>query len=168
MIRVARPFSWFSGLLPFGIALAAVFVSVLPLGAGEGWGAAGPQLVLAMVYYWAARAPRLMPPPAVFALGLAVDFVSAGPLGVWALVFVVMHAASLWLGARLEGRGFAVAWLGFGAVAAVSGALAWGLGSLYFATALAPEPLMFGAAASVAAYPAVAVVSGLLARLARR
>lgn len=57
---------------------------------------AEPWLPAVMIYYWTLRRPDLTPPGLSFIAGLALDLLSGGPLGLWALSLI-----GLTLGARL-------------------------------------------------------------------
>ena len=162
MFETVRPVSLLAGLLPFGIALCAAFVSFLPLGAADGLLTLGPQFVLCVVYYWALRAPHLLPPLSVFVLGLAIDLFSAGPLGFWGIVFIATYALGLWLHDRVLRRGFLVHWMSFAAAGALGSLIAWGLGSIYFAAVLPPQPLMIGWAITAGAYPPLSMLFAIM------
>ena len=88
MIGSAKPASGFYKLVPFGVAVVVLFLSFLPVGIDDSMLTLGPQLLLCVVFYWAVRAPHMMPPASVFVLGIAIDLFSAGPLGFWALIYL--------------------------------------------------------------------------------
>ncbi len=54
-------------------------------------GSARPALVLMAVYYWAIYRPTLVPPFLCFAAGLLTDILSGMPLGLNALVLVIVQ-----------------------------------------------------------------------------
>ncbi len=162
MIGVVRPVSLVSSLLPMAIALLFAFISFLPLGASENLLTLGPQFILCIVFFWALRAPHLLPPWAVFMLGLGIDLFSAGPLGFWGIVYLSAYALVLLLRRRILRRGFFIGWAAFAAVAAFAAALAWGLASAYFGAVLPHLPLATSAAVTVLAFPVVAPLFGLL------
>lgn len=160
MYVVARPVSLISGIMPFGIALIVAFISFLPLGAHGSVVTLGPQLVLCVVFHWALRAPHLLPPVAVFVLGLGIDLFSAGPLGFWGLVYLIAYALIAWRRETLASRGFVMTWLAFAIVAGIVTAFAWALGSVYFGTLIGPEALIVSCALTIAVYPLMAVLFG--------
>lgn len=160
MYAVARPASLANSTLPFGIALIVAFISFLPLGAHGSVVTLGPQLVLCVVFHWALRAPHLLPPVAVFVLGLGIDLFSAGPLGFWGLVYLVAYALIAWRRETLGSRGFFMTWLAFSVVAGIVTGVAWALGSIYFGTLIGPEPLMISCGLTIAVYPLMAVLFG--------
>ena len=153
-----RPGSLVSSLTPMAMAFILFFVSFLPFGLSDELLTLGPQLVLCVVFYWTLRAPGLLPPWSVFTLGIAFDLFSAGPLGFWGLVYLSVHAATLWARGLMRHRGFVVRWGGFLAVAAFGSVIAWALASIYFGTLLSIAPLAVSAAVTVAVYPALALM----------
>lgn len=153
MFAAVRPVSLISSIMPIAIAVVVAFVSFVPLGAPDSVLTLGPQLVLCVVFHWALRAPHLMPPIAVFVLGIAIDLFSAGPLGFWGLVYLTAYALIAWRRETLQRRGFVMTWIGFAVVTGIVTMLAWALGSIYFATLIAPGPLMISCALTIAVYP---------------
>lgn len=153
MFAAVRPVSLISSIMPIVIAVVVAFVSFLPLGAPDSVLTLGPQLVLCVVFHWAVRAPHLLPPVAVFVLGLAIDLFSAGPLGFWGLVYLSAYALIAWRRKTLRARGFFMTWIGFAVVTAIVSAFAWALGSIYFSTLIAPGPLMISCGLTIAVYP---------------
>lgn len=153
-----RPGSLISSLTPLAIAFLLFFISFLPFGLSDELLTLGPQLVLCVVFYWTLRAPERLPPWSVFALGIAFDLFSAGPLGFWALVYLCTYAVTLQARGAMRHRGFLVRWGGFLGVAAFASSIAWALASIYFGTLLSVAPLAVSAAVTVAVYPVLAVI----------
>jgi rod shape-determining protein MreD len=87
---------------------AASLVMALPVPLA--WGVM-PHLPLVLVMLWATVQPRLLPPSAAFLLGLAHDAVAGAPIGLFALVFLLMVVAVRVLEHRSRGAGVALAWL---------------------------------------------------------
>lgn len=90
-----------------------------------------PFLSLAAVYYWCIFKPRLMPVSVVFFLGLLQDILSGGPLGMMALLLVLVRVFVLKQGRRLLEREFLFNWLVFFVLALVFGFITWAVASLY-------------------------------------
>lgn len=76
-------------------------------------GAIKAPLILMAVYYWSVFRPTLLPPWIVFAMGVLFDLISGFPVGIYALVLLVVR----WLvsdGRRyLMGQPFVMMWVGF-------------------------------------------------------
>ena len=77
-------------LTPGALTLAAVFVSVVPVGL-SGLPEVTPFFALMAVYHWSIYRPELLPAPVVFVLGLAQDGLTGGPLGLFALILIVVY-----------------------------------------------------------------------------
>lgn len=86
-----------------------------------------PFFVLMVVYYWSVCRPTLVPPAAVFLIGIVMDVLSGLPVGLTAAILV----ASQWLvrGQRryLLGQSYAVLWTGFAITCAAAAFAQWGL-----------------------------------------
>jgi rod shape-determining protein MreD len=80
-----------AGLIPFFVGMLCAVAANVPIGFFGG-NVPPPLLALMPVYFWCLVRPDLMPPIAVFAIGLAEDLLSGGPPGVWALSFLVCYA----------------------------------------------------------------------------
>jgi len=90
-----------------------------------------PFLPLAAVYYWCIFKPNLMPVWAVFLLGLLEDILSGGPLGMMALLLLLVRIFVLQQGRRFLEREFLFSWLVFLVVALIFGLATWAISSVY-------------------------------------
>ena len=72
--------------LPAVTLLIAALIAVLPFGADEIVRYCLSFLPLIVIHYWSARRPTLLPVPLIFAVGLAIDVLTHGPVGYWALL----------------------------------------------------------------------------------
>ncbi len=90
-----------------------------------------PYLSLAAVYYWCIFKPRLMPVSAVFLLGLLQDIISGGPLGMMALLLLIVRIFVVRQSSRFLEREFLFNWLVFIMVALVFGLATWATASVY-------------------------------------
>lgn len=151
-------------VVPFAVALVLVFLSFLPVGRIFG---SSVMLALAFIaiYYWAVARPELLPPMAVFAIGLVFDLLSAGPIGLWAFVYLLAYGLTVTQRFFLINAPFSVFWTGFGVVAGIAGLVAWAAASLFFGQALAISPILWHMGMTVALFPLVAV---LLTRIQAR
>ena len=133
--------------LPVAIAVAVVLLLHAPIGLpGQAELLLGG--VLACVFWWSLFLPRVMPSTAVFALGLLIDLLGAGPLGLSILLLLIAHIAGLAWRHSLARQGALVIWLVFAGVAAICCALQWGLTMALEWRLLPPGPtlLEFGLA----------------------
>lgn len=90
-------------------------------------GAARPCLVLIAVYYWSIYRPTLVPPVLCFAMGIVMDVLSGGPMGLNALILVAVQ----WIvrGQRrfLMGQSYPTIWAVFAVILVFSALAQWGL-----------------------------------------
>jgi rod shape-determining protein MreD len=77
-------------LLPFVLAICAVSIDVLPLLGLGPWGLT-PFSTLCVVYFWSLYRPDLFGASAAFATGIVYDALSGLPLGLSALVLILMR-----------------------------------------------------------------------------
>jgi rod shape-determining protein MreD len=75
---------------PFVLSLLLVVASVLPLQLPD-FGRVAPNLAVMATFYWAIYRPDLFPAPAAFALGLWLDLLTGTPIGINALVLLLVH-----------------------------------------------------------------------------
>ena len=76
-------------------------------------GDVSPFFLLMAVYYWAIFRPTLLPPAAVFALGLSFDFLTNVPLGFNTIVLLLMQWIVKDQRLYLMGQPYMMIWLGF-------------------------------------------------------
>ncbi len=142
-------------LSPMAITLLLVMVSVLPMHIPF-FGMVSPVLSLMAVYYWSVFRPDLMPSFAVFGAGLFQDILSGTPLGVFALVFMLVRVAVVSRQKLFTGNSFVAMWWVFMLVAAGSLVLVWGLASLLNMTLISPLGVAFQVFLTFALFPCFA------------
>ncbi len=124
-----------------------------------------PFLSLAAVYYWCIFKPRLMPVSVVFLLGLIQDILSGGPLGMMALLLILVRVFVLSQGRRLLEREFLFNWLVFFVLALVFGFVTWAVASLYLREAQNYWTILGQSMLTIAIFPAVVWILGRVRRL---
>jgi rod shape-determining protein MreD len=134
--------------------MALTLLTVLPLRVPP-LGVAGPVWTMMSVYYWALYRPDLMPAVAVFLIGLMLDALSGTPLGINALVFLIVHRLVVTQRRFFYGKPFVIVWLGFGLVTAGAFAAAWLLTSLWHAKILDLDVLVFRSLLTLGLFPLV-------------
>lgn len=134
--------TWVRHLVPFGVTLILLLLTTIPTRIP---GLAGiiPMLPLMGVYYWAIYRPDLMPAWIAFLIGLLYDIVAGTPLGVNALVLVVVQATAASQRKFFLGKSFMVAWWAFGLLAAGAIGLQWLLVSMLLGAAIDTAPVVF-------------------------
>jgi rod shape-determining protein MreD len=117
-----------------------------------------PAWALAVCWFWSLFRPASMPAGCVFALGLLLDLVAGGPVGVQVLILLLVHGAALKSRRSLIRSGFALVWLAFMAAAGGAALLEWLLVSLLTWHALPPWPALFEFGVAVGIYPVLATL----------
>lgn len=140
---------------PFGMTSLLVLANTIPIGL-PGWSQVAPALPLISVYHWAVHRPDLLPGILVFLIGLLHDLLNGLPLGLHALVFLLVHGVVVFKRRFLVGKSFRVQWVGFVVACVGAAALSWVLGSLHALRAIGPEPLAYQYLLTIGLYPAVA------------
>ncbi len=152
-----------AALIPTSTAFVFVLVGVVPSGV-PGFSSVTPLLSVAAIFYWVVARPSLMPPAAVFCVGLLQDVLSGGPIGLWALTLLLVQYFSLSQRKLLVGHSFVLGWIGFASIVLGAACLAWLAASAYFNLILSPVPVLVQAALTILVYP---VISLLLVSLSR-
>lgn len=159
-----RPAEWrieavLKGLLPALTAVFCVFLGALPYGIPY-LAVVMPWLGLMPIYYWSIHAPHYLPLWAAFLVGLWQDALTGGPLGLFALIFLLVR---YFVGRQRHifyKKAFLVGWWGFALVTAMAGLTGWGIASLYYGTALSATPFVVQSLLTIMVYPVIAWLLG--------
>lgn len=162
----ARTFLFLRGLVPAATLVVTVVLAVLPLGI-PGLHAVTPFLALAAVYFWSIYRPELLPVWAAFLVGLLQDLLTGSPLGLTALVLVLVRALAVSQRRTLLGQSFGVEWAGFLMIAAGAGAAGWLLACIYDSAVLPAAPFAVQWLLTTALYPMGSWLLGQTARVSR-
>ena len=141
--------------LPVLFTLVLVLVNVVPLHI-PGFSRIVPVLPLLAVYHWSVYRPELMPPLAVFFIGLIYDILSGSPLGVNSLVFLTIYGVVIFQQRFFAGRSFVIVWMGFGIMAFVASVESWILVSILSESIVEPRALVFQYILNVGFFPLLA------------
>lgn len=145
-----NPWVWIG--LPALQVLAATLVFAMPL---RVFGLQLPEPVFAMVpaFAWAAIRPSVIAPFAVLMLGLSLDLLWGGPMGLWSLCLLLTYGLALAGRNMMAGQGHVALFVWYAGLAALS----FGLGWLVTALSVGAAPTLIGLAlqylATVALYP---------------
>ena len=116
-------------------------------------------MALSVICYWGIHRGAQLPSPVVFLIGLVTDLATDGPMGFWALNFLIGYAIAVygprWNGERRQGI---AALLLFGVAIAIVSVLSWLLTSLFFLKVMPLSPLLTAAIGALLAYPIVSFV----------
>jgi|SRR5579863_5176516 len=109
-------------ILPVATTLFAALISVLPVHIPD-YAALTPVFTLMAAYHWTIYRPDLLPPLALFGVGLTEDLLAGSPIGINALLLLLSRSAVLGYRRYFINRTFAFVWSGFAllTVAAMSG-----------------------------------------------
>ncbi len=149
------------------LTLFLVFFSLAPFNF-PGSALMMPPLALMAVFHWGIYRPDLLPGPLVFVLGLLQDVLSGGPLGMWAAVFLVVHAVMAAQRRFFLGKKFVVEWLGFALVVPVVFLATWLMGSAYVGAFADPGLILIQALLTVAFYPVMSWLMSVVRRTVGR
>lgn len=153
-----------SGVTPFVTGIIFVIIGAIPAGLPQ-LSPITPLFGLAVVFFWLLTRPSLMPPAAVFTIGLLQDGLSGGPIGLWTLTFLLVQAVTVSQRRRLLGEAAGFGWLVFAPVAFGAGAAAWLVACIFYGALLSPAPVFVQSVLTVLTYP---IVAWILIRFWRR
>ena len=114
--------------------------------------------MLIAVFYWAIYRPTIMPSIAVFVIGLLIDILGGGALGLNAIIFVLVHWGMSSQRAFLLAQPFPMIWLVFAVVSFAIITAQWlllGLFQLQWIAIHEISPQYIGA---IAAFPFLALL----------
>ncbi len=146
---------WLRNLVPVATTFAFVLIGQLPLPLPF-LSDVAPAFALMSVYYWVVFRPDLMPYAAVFGLGIVQDAIAGAPLGLYALVYLLVQAMVLNQRRFIAGKPFWVFWSAFALMAPIAAFAAWLLASLARGTLLTPETALVALVMTIILFPAIA------------
>lgn len=144
------------GIVPSFVLFVAVVVAAVPWALPSKAIFILPLLLIILVFVLTLRRQRELPILSVFAAGLLMDILTAGPLGYWAIIFLLTHTLAALYAKRDAKPGFVMLWLVFALVTVVASSSGWALASLYFVRVIDWQPMLIGGAVSVVLFPLVA------------
>jgi len=144
-------------LAPLALAGAAVLFDVLPfLGLGP-WGIT-PFSTLCVVYFWSLYRPDLFGTVAAFLTGIVYDALAGLPLGLTALILLLVRQLVVVQQRFFLARTFPVVWCCFLLLAPAVEIARWLLVSLWWGRLFAPAPVLLSLLLTVALYPLASLV----------
>ncbi len=108
------------------------------------------------VFFWSLYRPGAMPALLVFVLGVLLDLLAQGPLGVKVLVLLLVHAVALRSRRWLVRSGFGLVWLVFVGVGCGAACMVWGLSCAVGWLVLPVWPGVLAMGVSAGVYPFLA------------
>ena len=140
---------------PFGLTFLLLLVNVIPMRVPR-FSQVVPMLALIAVYHWAVYRPQLLPPAAVFLIGVLQDILMGTPIGVGPLVLLAVYGSVLYQQRFFVGKSFVVVWLAFAAMTAGALVLSWVALSIFNTTLIDHRALLFQYGLTVGFFPLVA------------
>lgn len=137
---------------PFAMTTLLLLVGAVPLHL-PGYGTIAPSLGLMAVYYWAIHRPDLLRPGFAFVLGVLQDLLSGAPLGMTALVYVLVHRVVLIQRRVFLATTFPMLWLGFALIALAAAVVRWAGHCLLDMVLAPPGPVFVQALLTVTLFP---------------
>jgi rod shape-determining protein MreD len=146
-------------LLPVATTLLAAVISVLPLQI-PGYAALTPVFTLMAAYHWTIYRPDLLPPVALFGVGLTEDLLAGSPIGVNALLLLLTRVAVLSHRRYFVNRNFPFVWTGFTLLTVVAMFGLWALHCLLDLSLLDFRNAVIRATLTVAMFPPASFMLG--------
>jgi len=153
--------AWVRSVIPFCVTLFLLLLTAVPTHV-PGFAGIAPMLPMMGVYYWAIYRPDLLPAWLAFVIGLLYDIVAGTPLGVNALVLLLVQGTAAGQRKFFLGKSFAVTWWAFGVLTGGAVSMAWMLESFLMGRALEPLPVIFEYLMTLSFFP---VLTWMLARV---
>lgn len=142
-------------LAPATTTLLLMLLFMVPLHLPN-FGTITPQIALMAIFYWAVYRPDLVGPVTVGLLGLVQDALSGTPLGMNALVFLLVHSSVVSQRQLFLAHGFFILWWGFALTAMIAGLVAWSINSVINFGFIPFDPVLYQAICSIALFPPIA------------
>ena len=146
-------------LLPAATTLLAAVICVLPLQI-PGYAALTPIFTLMAAYHWTIYRPDLLPPWALFGIGLVEDLLAGSPIGVNALLLLMTRVAVLGYRRYFVNRNFPFVWTGFTLLTVIAMLALWGLQCVLDLSLLDFRNSVIRAALTVAIFPLASFMLG--------
>ena len=159
-----RAATWFErtdiqlrGLTPFVFTLLLVLASALPWHLPS-FAPVTPAFTAMAIYYWSIYRPDKLPYAATFCVGLLQDLIVGTPLGMTALVLLLIQGTVASQRRFFHGKPFLVVWWGFSFVMPASALISWIISSIYLGGFVPPLPLLIQTIFTVLLYPVFATL----------
>lgn len=154
---IQRVDTFLRGLTPATLILLLVFVGAVPWHL-PGLAPVTPAFPMIAVYYWSIYRPDKLPFAATFALGLFHDLLTGTPIGLTALVLLLVQGIVNSQRVFFHNKPFLVVWWGFTLLVPVAALTSWVIGSIFLGAMVPPLPIIVQAALTILLYPVLAGV----------
>jgi len=150
-------------LTPFVTTLLMVLISTLP------WQIASfapitPAFCAISIYYWSIYQNPKLPYYSIFGLSMLLDLLTGIPLGLSALIYLLVKAILNSQRTFFMGKPFWIVWVGFTLVMVGISVFGWTISSLYFSKFVAPLPFLIQCVLTILLYPVISFFLSILNR----
>lgn len=152
--NLERNSTWptFTGI---GLTLLLGLVAVAaPLRLPEGQAFPMPFVPLIVLFIWSVRHPAYVPPWLIFLTGLLLDLLTGGPLGLWALSYLIAFTIARLRSTEPSAREYVLLVARFSVLTAIATMVAWTAGSLSIGQPADPTSLVTEAVITLIVFPA--------------
>jgi rod shape-determining protein MreD len=149
-LDLASRYAWPAAMLVFGLLTLG-----LPFGL-PGQAELRPVYAMGCVYFWSLYRPSSLSAPTVAFAGLLLDLLGMSPLGLWAVLLLLLQGATILSRRNLIPRPFLLNWLAFSALATTLSCLAWAVQSALALSLLPTLPVAVQSLAAIGLYPLLA------------
>jgi rod shape-determining protein MreD len=146
-------------LLPIATTSLAMIISIQPAYI-PGYAAVTPAFTLMAVYHWTIYRPKLLPPLALFSVGVTQDLLTDAPLGVSALVMLLARTIVLRLRRYFINRPFPFVWAGFTMLTGGAMLFLWTVHCLLDWVVIDFRSTVFRAVLTISVFPAASFLLG--------
>lgn len=115
-----------------------------------------PNLVMIGLFIWSVRRPWFVSPPVLLLVGVLQDLLTGGPMGVWALAYLIGFAFGRVRDADGAGAEVGVISVRFAIFALIAFGVAWAAGSVSIGAPVGLPALITEAALTILLFPAFA------------
>ncbi len=122
VIQRVRALLWAISPLLIGLLFVMIYAAPLRIGSVT---IPMPLLPFMAIYFWSMTNPSVMPPPAIFMIGLFQDFLTGGPVGLWALTYLLSIAVLSTQREVFVGKGRSALWAGFALSILIASLIVW-------------------------------------------
>ena len=145
-----------SGIVPSLILFLAVVVAAVPWVMPAEASFILPLMLIIVVFVLTLIRGRKLPGVSVFVAGVLMDILTAGPLGYWAILFLLTYSIAAFYRLRTPRPEFGKLWLVFSGTAFLAAGTGWALASLYFVRLIDWWPMLIGGFVAIGLFPLVA------------
>jgi len=146
-------------LLPVATILLATIISIQPA-IIPGYTVLAPAFVLMAVYHWTIYRPDLLPPLALFLVGIVQDLLAGDPPGVTAFVLLLARGVVLRQRRHFVNRPFPFVWAGFTMLSGGVMLFLWALHCLLDGVLVDFRGTVFRAVLTISVFPIASFLLG--------